>query len=380
MNAELPDLIVGAYGLRTFRVSHDGQLLPVVELSAAWRDGVCQARCRRNRRHVAPTERCGCGIYCFKDLTTLRRQYPMQALVIVAVIRLEGDTLEGDKGYRTAAARVVALWVAPGTIPESVLAKLRNNLPTVTMAGDLEAMIGRYPDLTISPAQNSRPSKALASPLRWAGSSGAVPPNGLLTGLWPVLLRLIMLWVVPAFVLINLMQWATDWERSAVPIPNLGTTHWEADADLYATSRVFRSIGMATLDATTLYVEFAVFTAMLLLIWLFSRSLVWVHLIGMVLRVTWRWVTLLLLGGAVAAARVPGAFPLLPFTVSAFSCVLALLAVSVVDRRWTRLTGVGGLPRRKQGVRVDLSGWNSGRYVVAVRLGSETDPRTDGRR
>ena len=61
----MSELQVGVHGLRTFRVSDDGNLLPVTAVDDSWRGGVCIARCRRNPVHSAPADRCRCGIYTF---------------------------------------------------------------------------------------------------------------------------------------------------------------------------------------------------------------------------------------------------------------------------------------------------------------------------
>ena len=143
----MSDFLVDVHGLRTFRVSDDGQLLPIIALDDSWRDGVCIAACRRDATHQAPVEGCRCGIYTFRSLPVLRGQYE-QSEHLVAVVALEGQTLAGSRGWRSQAGRVLAIWIEPGALPESLLATLVGNLPDVVFHDDVEAMVSAYPDLS----------------------------------------------------------------------------------------------------------------------------------------------------------------------------------------------------------------------------------------
>ena len=111
-----PDLkglepVVGVYGLRTFRVSLDGNLLPLTQLSIDWAGGRCVARCAVGGDHKAPETACTCGIHSFRDRAHLAKQFAA-ADSLVAVVALEGATVEGDRGWRSQAAQVVAVWIA----------------------------------------------------------------------------------------------------------------------------------------------------------------------------------------------------------------------------------------------------------------------------
>jgi hypothetical protein len=112
------DIIIGVHGLRTFIVSADGKLSSVTQRGGHWEDGVCIARCLAytsddpDNPHVAPEKDCRCGIYATLSLEVLFSQYPEPASRIVTVIAAEGKTRLGTVGLRTAAARVVAYWVA----------------------------------------------------------------------------------------------------------------------------------------------------------------------------------------------------------------------------------------------------------------------------
>ncbi len=143
----MTELQVGVHGLRTFRVSDDGHLLPVTSVDDSWRGGVCIARCRRTPLHSAPVDRCRCGIYSFRSLQVLREQYE-PGNYLVAVVALEGQTLAGSKGWRSQAARVVALWVEPGALPDPLLALLIANLPGVAVFGSAGDMLAGYPELS----------------------------------------------------------------------------------------------------------------------------------------------------------------------------------------------------------------------------------------
>ena len=155
----MTELQVGVHGLRTFRVSDDGNLLPVTAVDDSWRGGVCIARCRRNPAHSAPAERCRCGIYTFRNLSILRSQYE-PADYLVAVVALEGQTLAGVKGWRSQAGRVVALWVRRGALPDTLLRALATNLPDVPFHAEVDSMLAGYPELSVA---EQLPDAALAS-------------------------------------------------------------------------------------------------------------------------------------------------------------------------------------------------------------------------
>ncbi len=146
----MSEFLVDVHGLRTFRVSDDGHLLPVTAMDDSWRGGTCIARCRREPGHQPPDDDCRCGIYSFRHLPILRAQY-QQALDLVAVVALEGQTLEGSRGWRSQAARVLDIWVSPDAVPNDLRNALAANLPDVRFHDDVEEMIGSYPDLSTTP-------------------------------------------------------------------------------------------------------------------------------------------------------------------------------------------------------------------------------------
>jgi hypothetical protein len=114
--SELPtDIEVGdTYALRTFDVK-DGRLASIAQGGGHWEDGVCIARCLANpddSAHDVPAEKCSCGVYCYWTIAELIHQYPQFARRIVAVVRLDGLTIEGDNGVKGNAAQIVAWWCA----------------------------------------------------------------------------------------------------------------------------------------------------------------------------------------------------------------------------------------------------------------------------
>lgn len=144
---DAPDPVVGLHGVRTFRVSADGRLLPVAVMTDDWATGACIARCGRG--HRAPDLGCTCGIYSFTSWRELRAQYPVPSRRLIAVVALEGVTVEGTKGYRSQAGRVVDIWLRPGRqgLPAFTVALLRANYPAVRFHDELPALLARHPEL-----------------------------------------------------------------------------------------------------------------------------------------------------------------------------------------------------------------------------------------
>jgi hypothetical protein len=110
---DVPDIEVGRYALRTFKIDYNRLELKSMTQGSSesthWRHGTCEATCLI-RNHIAPYEGCSCGIYGTLNLDSLIRQYAFTARDIVAVFAAEGKTIVGEVGLRTAAARVVAWW------------------------------------------------------------------------------------------------------------------------------------------------------------------------------------------------------------------------------------------------------------------------------
>lgn len=181
------DLEVGLYGLRTFSVEElTGTLLPLnmpLGLSdrrdyfRTWAGGTCIAKCWFNPCHSPPEPNCTCGIYCIRELSNLRRQYS-QANGLVAVVALEGQVIEGERGWRAQAARVVAMWAAPHVITPPLHKRINRQVPNLrwlSSPGELR----NYPGVELNDSADSgqdpydlRTSIVFASPsLAWGDSS-----------------------------------------------------------------------------------------------------------------------------------------------------------------------------------------------------------------
>ena len=129
-NSSSLEPVVGVDGLRTFRVSLDGNLLPLTQLSNDWACGRCVAWCAVGGDHTAPETACTCGIHSFRDLAHLAKQFTA-ADSLVAVVALEGATVEGDRGWRSQAAQVVAVWIADNALASHLRTALLDRLPGV---------------------------------------------------------------------------------------------------------------------------------------------------------------------------------------------------------------------------------------------------------
>ena len=161
-NSSSLEPVVGVYGLRTFRVSLDGNLLPLTQLTNDWAGGRCVARCAVGGDHTAPETACTCGIHSFRDRAELAKQFAA-ADSLVAVVALEGATVEGDRGWRSQAAQVVAVWIADDALPSHLRTALLERLPGVREYTSAEEMVATYPGLTCSagyPPAPSRPREA----------------------------------------------------------------------------------------------------------------------------------------------------------------------------------------------------------------------------
>lgn len=106
----LPDIEVGRYALRTFRV--DKQRLKSLFQEHYWDGGTAVAECLNKSKtcESSPSLNCMCGIYGTLTIEHLFKEYGQYARDCVAVFAAEGTTILGTKGLRTAAARIVAYW------------------------------------------------------------------------------------------------------------------------------------------------------------------------------------------------------------------------------------------------------------------------------
>lgn len=185
--------VVGVHGLRTFRISRDLHLVPAALRVTDWDYGSCIAQCRSvyaatpsGPVHNAPDPDCSCGVYAARTLGFLQRQYST-ARDVVAVVALEGRTIEGQYGWRSQAARVVALYLRPGLLTDAETALLMGHLPAGTLLFmDVRDMIAHYPQLaddetgpvirTRLTAWRDSPLISLLLPLVLLGCIVNVPP------------------------------------------------------------------------------------------------------------------------------------------------------------------------------------------------------------
>jgi len=137
------DVAVGLYALRTFAIA-DGKLASVVQGAGHWKDGVCEALCLKGPDHQAPADGCSCGIHGTHTLEALFAQYGQYARRIVAVIAVEGATVTGATGLRTAAARIAAYWHAEPDRPPSEAEVCAQQCPGARRFYDLDVMTRLY--------------------------------------------------------------------------------------------------------------------------------------------------------------------------------------------------------------------------------------------
>ncbi|MGZ4618486.1 MAG: hypothetical protein ACXV5Q_08260 [Frankiaceae bacterium] len=92
-------------GYRHFQLQPDG-LYPVALVTMGpWDGGTAHAACADDAGHPAPGRSCGCGLYGWYHPGDAAGRHRETAAVIAA----RGRTILGDKGFRTAAARIVAV-------------------------------------------------------------------------------------------------------------------------------------------------------------------------------------------------------------------------------------------------------------------------------
>lgn len=121
-------------GYRQFRLREDG-LYPVARgYTGPWDGETARAVCAEDAGHTAPGRSCACGFYGWYHPSDAVGQHGEAAAVIAA----RGRTILGDKGFRTAAARVVAV-----TLP------LRLRLRPAAAARAQRMLAARYPDTRV---------------------------------------------------------------------------------------------------------------------------------------------------------------------------------------------------------------------------------------
>ena len=150
------DIEVGdAYALRTFK-AEGGRLVSVTQRGGYWQDGKCEATCLRHPNdadHVVPVENCTCGVYAYWTVEELLDQYLESARHMVAVIRMEGTTIEGEAVVRANAAQIVAWWCAEDAA--ELATACAASAPGTRRYFDRDVMLGLYP----APQKPEEPEK-----------------------------------------------------------------------------------------------------------------------------------------------------------------------------------------------------------------------------
>lgn len=206
---ESPDLEVARYALRSFALSTptaDQELAnkfgfwsdglcrvwraPTYQHGTDWEDGTCVAVCRKSAtgwktssvlfrhlkpvpvvkqseppHHPAPDESCSCGIYGSLSYADLIKQFGSYAPFMVSVIAAEGATIIGDRGLRTAFARVVAYWTDPDPLRRVSAAKQFREAKVFESPFD---MVSEYGVALLPPGEASRDLGA-GMPKWWTG-------------------------------------------------------------------------------------------------------------------------------------------------------------------------------------------------------------------
>lgn len=166
----MSDIEIGRYGLRTFRLSGKG--LHSLYKPTTWHGGKAIAGCLSmggtlgplvatfssvrdwnsgipfEGGHAAPADSCTCGLYSCTTLQSLVRQYGEELKGSgVAVVAAEGNTIVGEQGMRTAAARIVAYWTWPTKRWWSfdwAAHYYRKHVPTAIHYTDMAKMLSDY--------------------------------------------------------------------------------------------------------------------------------------------------------------------------------------------------------------------------------------------
>jgi hypothetical protein len=157
------DLRVGEIrAVRTFRLSHDGSLLPVAHGSVPWSDGPNTARCERGG-HTPAAPGCSCGFYAYGTLPAASRH--TQARRVLAVVACWGRIIPGTLGLRAQHARIEALWVSPWA-KRRYVALVRRRYPSAALYRSRRKMIRQHQPTRLDsyvhrPRQRDRPTRPI---------------------------------------------------------------------------------------------------------------------------------------------------------------------------------------------------------------------------
>ncbi len=196
-------------GYRQFQLRGDG-LYPLVHAaSGPWDGRLEHATCKAGAEHPPPATDCRCGLYAW--------YLPGSATVALgpasAVVAARGRCILGDRGFRAASARVVAVtlpaavrWYPPAA--SRARRMLAEQYPRTRVYRSVRRMLKDHPpqdvhELGIDPPRDrSRGYRATAFAL-WAGivvlaySLAALPREAVaavLTSWWPLLVVVAVAW------------------------------------------------------------------------------------------------------------------------------------------------------------------------------------------
>lgn len=196
-------------GYRQFLVGDDG-LYPVVHRAAGpWSAGVVHAVCSTVAEHEAPDRGCECGLYGWYDPSGTAGAYGGAT----AVVAVSGRVVLGDRGFRAARGRVVAV-ALPALLrlqPRAVgraRRMLAERYPTVQVYGSARRMVRDHPPedvsaLGVGPVDRSplwcrRAAFALWGLFVVAGWSLLLLPRSTVAPVaatwWPLLLAAVIAW------------------------------------------------------------------------------------------------------------------------------------------------------------------------------------------
>lgn len=157
------DLRVGEIrAVRTFRLSHDGSLLPVAHGSVPWSDGPNTACCERGD-HTPAAPGCSCGFYAYGTLPAASRH--AQARRVLAVVACWGRVIPGTLGLRAQHARIEAIWVS-SRAKRRYVALVRRRYPSAALYRSRRKMIRQHQPTRLDsyvhrPRQRDRPTRPI---------------------------------------------------------------------------------------------------------------------------------------------------------------------------------------------------------------------------
>lgn len=144
-----PEPRVGVLAARTFRI-WDGYLMPITTNAPdTWRTRHAIATCHKMSGgrepelapHESPAEGCTCGIYSFRTAQEVATQYAVRARTVLGVIEPAGYAFEGDLGWKSERATLLAVWAYGAT----ERAALIRRYPNVIFYAELDQLLHDWP-------------------------------------------------------------------------------------------------------------------------------------------------------------------------------------------------------------------------------------------